>query len=1073
MPELKFATIEKFVNLLTNNNLFSPDKPKRDREVVIAEKVERLQKEASLTEKQIAEQTELLEQEKAKQKADPAIQTLKADLEIAKEKHKSNKTDENRAARQLLSDRLSEVEKPITDIQNSLKQLQKDLQKNQRSLGILEEGLTKTEPSKVSTKPPIQEKAAASTQSSGPELEITKRTKLTPEEALLLLQNIHLLRAEGIPNFNKDCAKELRLLLFREFSEICGSDQVRTPVLPKNFQQLQTIDDCDDKMRSAVIAIRSMGMHLDDDTDIKKLRAWFNNDSFQMLAYLKAANYSSPEAFERSFSFELPNTELLTPEEQNFWYKVNVSWGRVGCELFSDANRFSTLGGFKDFIKSYLSSDTLTQDQSNEVMATLKKMKLGLSYGKLSQDLNNPKILKDPQDIELAKKLAEVFSPHRISEPLFDGVFDFIKARGEKGLKKSGSPQIPDLNFEFEVVSNTTSKPKKYKFQKLEPDDYRGFILGKLTNCCQSFGDHSSECVEDGMTKDSAGFYVVTDDRGKIVAQSYAWLAEGDKLVFDSFESLGRDRNLFVAVATRCSQELTNLKLNDPEAPSSLMIGTGGGTPKIAGVAIVKSPKPVEELYMYGDAREVYTIDQKMLELAAEAPRVINSMNHANQSDLYYRYWFGDGYNNPNFDIDLFNQSKLKDDPEWRVKILDKMIKSASSASLDRVLYDIKRVLEPLTTEQVISILSNNNLDIFSHIFSDDSKGFGNEKIAGAMIERLTDKDKEALLGNMVQNLSILPKSSKYHDRYSPQQLSCRFLFGQLKLENAIEIVRSACSNKNDEMLARLIEIGCDKEVIIKALEPLTTEQITNILSGNQDLLASVLSDGFRWDDNEEIARALTLRLTDVEKEVVFRSATLNFVALKKSDSPIIRHSPQQLSCRFLFGQLKLENTIEIVRSAYSNKNNEALIHIIEIGCDSRVINEYANVSDIVSQVKIMQGRYSRKVTAIDVAIEKNNPEVLRAMLSKLTPEQAFKALSRGSSGYSMPINAAIVNPDLRSPEMFKIMLDALTPELAFQIVSKKETGAYGLINGQSSVDLGGPEFLKVIFQKLTPQAIS
>lgn len=882
MPELKFATIEKFANLLTDKSWLD----KKDRKVAIEDKVGRLEEESRLIERKIEEQTKLLAQKRAEQEADLEIQALKANLEAAKKRHQTDKSDENKAARQLLSDQLLKAEEPVTSIEKSLRQLEKDQQKNKKSLTILQEELKRTAPSKASQKSSTHEEATSSTQSSATELEITKRAKLTKEEAFLLLQNIHILYAKGVI---PECAEELKGLLFKEFKKICGDDEVviKAELLRHNLSQSEvaTVANCHEKIKPIVIMIRSMGMDLSDDY-VKKLHVWFNNSPEQMEAYLRAANYSSSEAFERSFSFELPNIDALPKDgvELKFWHKINVQLERYGLELFSDANRFSNspkIGDeFRRLVQKYGEIDIWSPEQKQEIKKELVRMRASLRYSRLEEN----------------KELAEVFASHRISEPLFNKALDFIKERGVKA-----SDQLPDIDFEFEV------RGKKYTFQKLPAGDYRGFILGKLTACCQTLGDNSSMCVEDGMTKNSSGFYVVMDDKGKIVAQSYAWLGKGNKLVFDSFESLKHDRELFATAAAKCSQKLE-------EKGISLMVGTGGGTPKISGVSVRSRPKPIEKLNMYGDSENVYLIDQKILSLTDKMQIRVDPDDVVNPDDVYLRYW----------------------------------------------------------------------LDLARH--------------AGVVFG---------------------PKS---------------------------------------------LEVGLSG-VIIK-------EQAAGILSSDQDSLSRILSWRPEVANNEEIAKAMIAGLTDTEKKKLLQIAVRGLVTTKQSiySGKGDKYSPQELSCEFLFRQLEPKDAIDIVRSECSNKNDETLIRLIEIGCDSKIIADYAEVSDISSQVRVGNFLRDDKITAVDMAIYRDDSASLKAMLSKLTPKMAFEVISYERSAYPMPINAAIASRR-QGLEMFKIMLDALTPELAFKIVSKKEKcPQFTMISGQSSVDFSGPEFLKAIFHKLTPQ---
>ncbi|MEQ9116199.1 MAG: hypothetical protein RLN62_05340 [Rickettsiales bacterium] len=76
-----------------------------------------------------------------------------------------------------------------------------------------------------------------------------------------------------------------------------------------------------------------------------------------------------------------------------------------------------------------------------------------------------------------------------------------------------------------------------YTLRLLDPDDPKGFYLGKLTNCCQSIDGTSKEVVEYGMTQRDSGFYVIEDKRGRVRGQGWAWISEdGKSIVIDSFE---------------------------------------------------------------------------------------------------------------------------------------------------------------------------------------------------------------------------------------------------------------------------------------------------------------------------------------------------------------------------------------------------------------------------------------------------------------------------------------------------------------------------------------------------------
>lgn len=80
-------------------------------------------------------------------------------------------------------------------------------------------------------------------------------------------------------------------------------------------------------------------------------------------------------------------------------------------------------------------------------------------------------------------------------------------------------------------------------FKKLDRTDPRIPFMGYFTDCCEKVTnqDHSlessvREALIDDEHRDSA-FYVVEDEKGRIIAHSWAWLSKENILVFDGFES--------------------------------------------------------------------------------------------------------------------------------------------------------------------------------------------------------------------------------------------------------------------------------------------------------------------------------------------------------------------------------------------------------------------------------------------------------------------------------------------------------------------------------------------------------
>ena len=75
----------------------------------------------------------------------------------------------------------------------------------------------------------------------------------------------------------------------------------------------------------------------------------------------------------------------------------------------------------------------------------------------------------------------------------------------------------------------------------LPRNDHRGIWLGILTGCCQYPGGVGEDAAHYGQSKPNAGFFVVEDPKGRVVAQSMAWCSGPDAkgardLVFDNIE---------------------------------------------------------------------------------------------------------------------------------------------------------------------------------------------------------------------------------------------------------------------------------------------------------------------------------------------------------------------------------------------------------------------------------------------------------------------------------------------------------------------------------------------------------
>lgn len=114
-----------------------------------------------------------------------------------------------------------------------------------------------------------------------------------------------------------------------------------------------------------------------------------------------------------------------------------------------------------------------------------------------------------------------------------------------KQLEKVDSDEIPYVTIDGAQFGAPTLVLKK-----LSADDPRCAFLGKLTDCCQSFGEAGGPCALNGITSPNSGFYVICNKKtDEIIAQTWAWKSKAGNIVFDSIESRPGDQNLKHLVA--------------------------------------------------------------------------------------------------------------------------------------------------------------------------------------------------------------------------------------------------------------------------------------------------------------------------------------------------------------------------------------------------------------------------------------------------------------------------------------------------------------------------------------------
>ena len=103
----------------------------------------------------------------------------------------------------------------------------------------------------------------------------------------------------------------------------------------------------------------------------------------------------------------------------------------------------------------------------------------------------------------------------------------------------------------FSSIPRIEKTSGKYTYEMLRLDDPLAMAIGTLTDCCQELNDDAEVCMEHSMVDKNGRVFVIRDEQGKIVAQSWVWRNK-DVLCFDNIEIPARA----FARATKESPEL-------------------------------------------------------------------------------------------------------------------------------------------------------------------------------------------------------------------------------------------------------------------------------------------------------------------------------------------------------------------------------------------------------------------------------------------------------------------------------------------------------------------------------------
>jgi hypothetical protein len=304
-----------------------------------------------------------------------------------------------------------------------------------------------------------------------------------------------------------------------------------------------------------------------------------------------AKELSSEEyAIETMGQYSLPNLEETLALSD--WYKLRDQSGKL-------------------FLKHFHKAQEIQKANNNQVPKNKKQLE------QISLKVDYPKYASD-------ENFAKLSQNYKVPNYVFEAK---LKMQKIGLLTVKTSDLLPNTHINIE---------NEYHIMKLPAGDARGFILGYITNCCQSLFNASHQAVVDGMCKATNGFYVLVkakskdfditkinwstfeEDGHQILGQAYAWFSTAGNLVLDSWENL-RPENHDKLIAQALPNFATKIIAESKGVISRVTIGLSGKTP-----ADFKTTHSYAEYigdgYFYGDATQQAELasSNRLLEKRAE-----------------------------------------------------------------------------------------------------------------------------------------------------------------------------------------------------------------------------------------------------------------------------------------------------------------------------------------------------------------------------------------------------------------------------------------------------------------------
>jgi len=408
---------------------------------------------------------------------------------------------------------------------------------------------------------------------------------------------------------NKDCIEDLKYKQRLYFSLTENKHQELVNIISKNFSK---IDDLTNKVERYTRAKKGT-KEFEDSIELALMSDQFlginpkhYKDFIQLIEnydYSDAGNYTNLLQ-DTGYVDTIYNEEIDCIAKILAWFKDD--W-RKALTIFSQKeknwhlyNCIHNLGNvLPDKVRKISNGEKRISppDMRNYFLQWSKRSDFDslLNVLKLWNDVTKEDIVNNIPPKELYIKILQnsnqfegVKHPEFFSETAgHEGTMDSEKyLERERIFLKSQKIPLPKWTENI-LVEEIGPKNKKYIGRFLPRSDVRGLYLGEYTNCCQHPGGDGEPCAYHGQCSLYGAFFVVENEEGDIIAQSWVWEAKPKNnelaVVFDNIETRGaqgreeviihlyeKAAELMKASEVRIGESFTKVDLQHlPEDPGS------------------------------------------------------------------------------------------------------------------------------------------------------------------------------------------------------------------------------------------------------------------------------------------------------------------------------------------------------------------------------------------------------------------------------------------------------------------------------------------------------------------------